>query len=123
MPDRRNWWSIQIAVPESISFMCALLYDHLEPEQRQKFGQTAITQAGELDKKSLKGANRAWISRVYVMAGLCLDDGKVVKEGVNGLSAIGWNKQNSLFQHAALGQEGIYEDGSYLSHDVYPYAG
>jgi len=123
MPDRRNWWAVQISVPQSIGFICALLYDHLNPNQRQKLGQTATIQAGGLDLKSLRGANRAWVSRVYVMAGICLDDGQVLKKGISGLSAVGKNKQNSLFQYALPGHEGIYEDGSYLSHDVYPYTG
>jgi hyaluronate lyase len=51
-----------------------------------------------------------------------IDDEAELKRARNGLSDLEGNGQKSLFTYVTQG-EGLYEDGSYISHHIYPYTG
>ncbi|KAF3937158.1 Chondroitinase-AC [Dactylella cylindrospora] len=123
---RVNWWAIQIGAPMNLADICVILYDHIDEERRKRWGTTSVSLVGNTAIPSLKGGNRAWMSRVLIITGISMDDPDVVRKGIATLSAEGPQnvKCNTLFDYVKPGAgEGIYEDGSLISHDVYPYAG
>ncbi|KAJ6261599.1 Chondroitinase-AC [Drechslerella dactyloides] len=124
---RNNWWAIQIGAPKTLADICVILYDQLGPDRRQQWGQTIVDFVGNTAIPSLKGGNRAWTARVLVITGIFMDNEDVLRRGIATLSAQGGGPEvskNTLFQYVEAGAgEGLYKDGTLLSHDVYPYAG
>ncbi|KAF3915761.1 Chondroitinase-AC [Dactylellina cionopaga] len=124
---RENWWALQIGGPLNLADMCVVVYDALGPERRRKIGQAVVDTVGATAKPSLKGGNRAWIARVLVITGLYMDSPEVVKRGIATLSAEGGSaevRKCTVFDYVRAGDgEGLYPDGSLISHDIYPYAG
>ncbi|EPS41437.1 hypothetical protein H072_4666 [Dactylellina haptotyla CBS 200.50] len=127
LKSRQNWWALQIGAPLNLADLCVLIFDHLDLDRRKRWGQNIIDIVGNTTGASWKGGNRAWISRVLIITGLFMDDGEVIRKGIAALSVYGGTpeaKKSSVFGYVKPGEgEGLYEDGSLLSHDVYPYAG
>ncbi|KAF3919202.1 Chondroitinase-AC [Arthrobotrys entomopaga] len=127
LKSRENWWNLQIGAPMNLADICVILYDHLDIDRRRKWGETIVRIVGNTLIPSLKGGNRAWVSRVLIITGIFMDDGEVIRKGIGTMSAEGGNaevKKGSLFGYIQPGEgEGMYEDGSVIAHHVYAYAG
>ncbi|KAK6525183.1 hypothetical protein TWF694_005329 [Orbilia ellipsospora] len=127
LKSRENWWALQIGAPLNLADVCVVIYDHLDTDRRRKWGDTIVRVVGNTLIPSLKGGNRAWVSRILISTGIFMDDGEVIRKGIGTMSAEGGNaeiKKSSLFGYIQPGDgEGMYEDGSVISHHVYPYAG
>ncbi|KAF3096804.1 hypothetical protein TWF594_010990 [Orbilia oligospora] len=124
---RQNWWNIQIGAPQNLADLGVILYHHLHPTRRQEIGAKIVELVGNPFIPSLKGGNRSWVSRILIVAGIFTDNSTTIYTGIRCLSADGGNdnvRKNTLFGYIKPGDgEGLYKDGSLISHDVYPYAG
>ncbi|KAK6514656.1 hypothetical protein TWF281_004854 [Arthrobotrys megalospora] len=124
---RENWWNIQIGAPQNLADLGVILYDHLGEERRKRLGAKTVELAGNPFTPSLKGGNRSWVSRILVVTGIFTDNAETIRMGIRCMSADGGSenvRKNTLFGYIQPGDgEGLYKDGSLISHDVYPYAG
>src|SRR5436190_12811926 len=75
---------------------------------------------GNINERTLKGANRADICQALIGAGILTNDEEAVSKGRWGLSDLEGKGKNSVFQYVTKG-EGFYPGGSYISHEIYPY--
>ncbi|KAL3428412.1 hypothetical protein PVAG01_01921 [Phlyctema vagabunda] len=120
-PDE-NWWNYKIGASKPLIDIGMILYEELGPERRQEYGLTISKIVGDLDARSLIGSNRANMCQVLIGASILMQDCDEFHRGRDALFDINGGGKNSLFGLVSSG-EGFYEDGSYLSHHVYPYAG
>ncbi|KAK6498334.1 hypothetical protein TWF481_010925 [Arthrobotrys musiformis] len=124
---RENWWNIQIGAPQNLADIGVLVYPHLRPQRRQELGAKIVELVGNPFIPSLKGGNRSWVARILIIAGIFTDNATTINTGIRCLSADGGSdnvRKNTLFGYIRPGDgEGLYKDGSLISHDVYPYAG
>ncbi|KAK6330052.1 hypothetical protein TWF718_003480 [Orbilia javanica] len=124
---RENWWNIQIGAPQNLADLGVILYDHLDPVRRQRLGDKIVELVGNPFIPSLKGGNRSWVAKILIVAGIFTDNSTNIYTGIRCLSADGGGdnvRKNTLFGYIKPGDgEGLYKDGSLISHDVYPYAG
>ncbi|KAK6360982.1 hypothetical protein TWF730_007097 [Orbilia blumenaviensis] len=124
---RANWWNIQIGAPQNLADIGVILYEHLGDARRQRLGAKILELVGNPFTPSLKGGNRSWVSRIIVITGIFTDNADTIRLGIRCMSADGGSanvRKNTLFGYIQPGDgEGLYEDGSLISHDVYPYAG
>ncbi|KAF3919115.1 Chondroitinase-AC [Orbilia brochopaga] len=127
LASRTNWWAIQIGAPKTLADICVIIHDHLSADQRRRWGETIVGIVGNTAIPSLKGGNRSWMARTLIITGIFMDDANVLNRGIATISAQGGGPEiarNSLFRYVEPGDgEGLYKDGSLISHDVYPYAG
>ncbi|KAF3250283.1 hypothetical protein TWF192_005305 [Orbilia oligospora] len=118
---------IQDRAPQNLADLGVILYAHLHPTRRQEIGAKIVELVGNPFIPSLKGGNRSWVSRILIVAGIFTDNATTIYTGIRCLSADGGNdnvRKNTLFGYIKPGDgEGLYKDGSLISHDVYPYAG
>ncbi|KAF3911215.1 Chondroitinase-AC [Dactylellina cionopaga] len=117
-----NWWNFRIGAPLALVDIAMLLYDDLTPRRRHDYGATIIKNIGNINERSLKGANRADICLALIGAGIITNDEAEVARGRWGLSDKEFNRENSVFR-LVQGGEGLYEGGSYISHEIFPYSG
>lgn len=124
---RQNWWNIQIGAPQNLADLGVILYAHLTPTRREQLGSKIIELAGNPFLPSLKGGNRSWVARILIVTGIFTDNATTINTGIRCLSADGGSanvRKNTLFGYIQPGDgEGLYKDGSLISHDVYRYAG
>ncbi|KAF3942374.1 Chondroitinase-AC [Dactylella cylindrospora] len=117
-----NWWNYRIGAPLPLMDIAMLLYDDLSPRRRHEYGATVIKNVGSISQRSLKGANRADICLALIGAGILTNDEHQVARGRWGLTDRDFEGENSVFALVESG-EGLYEGGSYISHEIFPYSG
>ncbi|KAK6533280.1 hypothetical protein TWF694_002232 [Orbilia ellipsospora] len=117
-----NWWNFRIGAPLALVDIAILLYEDLTPRRRHEIGATIVKNIGSISQRSLKGANRADICLALIGAGIITNEEAEVNRGRWGLSDRDFDGENSIFRLVRTG-EGLYEGGSYLSHEIFPYSG
>ncbi|KAK6508092.1 hypothetical protein TWF506_010196 [Arthrobotrys conoides] len=117
-----NWWNFRIGAPLALVDIAILLYDDLTPRRRHDIGATVVKNIGSIGQRSLKGANRADICLALIGAGVITNEETEVSRGRWCLSDKEYDGENSIFELVQSG-EGLYEGGSYLSHEIFPYSG
>lgn len=110
-----NWFDWLVTVPNNINDSMAALYEELP---HSDYPDLAIMLNRAIDKFvpsiSRTGANRVYISKVLMLRGITGKNGAKIQEGSNGLSEV--------FRNVTSG-DGFYDDGSFIQHDYFPYAG
>ncbi|KAK6511994.1 hypothetical protein TWF481_000891 [Arthrobotrys musiformis] len=117
-----NWWNFRIGAPLALVDIAILLYDDLTPRRRHDIGATIVKNIGSIGQRALKGANRADICLALIGAGVITNEEAEVSRGRWCLSDQEFDGENSVFQLVESG-EGLYEGGSYISHEIFPYSG
>lgn len=106
-----NWYEWKISGPRALNDATVILFDRLTSAQVQAYGRaTAKHTPGPL----YTAANRALTSHVVVGRGVLTGDATTVQSGVDGLPPVLAYVSTS---------DGFYADGSFIQHEVYPYAG
>ena len=106
-----NWWDWEIGTPLALNDLTVLLYDDLSAAQVADF-------MGAVDRFTPKptktAANRVWQATVVAVRGVIVKNSSKI--------ALGRDALNQVFLDATSG-DGFYADGSFLQHEIHPYAG
>lgn len=110
-----NWFDLQVHVPNNFHDSISAIYEAVpfsdHPDVIEKMHRAVdhfVPSVG------LTGANRVYLSKVIILRGILGKDGDKIQEGSDGLSAV--------FEYVKDG-DGFYEDGSFIQHSYFPYAG
>lgn len=121
--DRRgsNWFWWEIGVPRALTDTCALLYDGLPRDRVTRWlrplrrwcpdPERRVSHPGVVET----GANRAGKAMAVAMRGLLTHDERLVRRARAAVSA--------LLRPTRGPGDGLYRDGSFIQHGVYPYTG
>ena len=106
-----NWWDWEIGTPLALNDLTVLLYDDLSAAQVADF-------MGAVDRFTPKptktAANLVWQATVVAVRGVIVKNSSKIALGRDALSQV--------FLDATSG-DGFYADGSFLQHEIHPYAG
>lgn len=108
-----NWYEWEIRAPEALVNIMILMKDELDAELMSGLMKGILKQVPSIGT-SATGANRLDMCLTYIVAGVALEDGARIQEGIDALDA-------ELSYHTA--DDGFYEDGSFIQHHNYPYNG
>ncbi|WP_438446090.1 polysaccharide lyase family 8 super-sandwich domain-containing protein [Gorillibacterium sp. sgz5001074] len=110
-----NWFDWLVNVPNNINDSMIFLYETIShspyPDLVGKLNR-AIDKNNPTVTRT--GANRVYISKVLMLRGITGKDGAKIRMGSDGL--------NEVFPNVKAG-DGFYDDGSFIQHDYFPYAG
>ena len=100
-----------MGIPLRLNDMVILLYDVLTSEQIDNYMRAIDHFAPNVYKTA---ANRVWQSKVVTLRGIIGKQPERIQTGLDGLS--------NVFSYVTSG-DGFYDDGSFIQHGYYPYAG
>ncbi|MDR6553159.1 polysaccharide lyase family 8 super-sandwich domain-containing protein [Paenibacillus qinlingensis] len=110
-----NWFDWLVNVPNNINDSMILLYETI-PYSAHPDLITKLNRA--IDKfnptVTRTGANRVFVSKVMILRGITGKQSSRIQAGSDGLTEV--------FPNVMAG-DGFYEDGSFIQHDYFPYAG
>ncbi|MBD2866964.1 CBM96 family carbohydrate-binding protein [Paenibacillus arenilitoris] len=110
-----NWFDLQVHVPNNFHDSISAIYEAVpfseHPDLVEKMHRAIDHFVPSI---GLTGANRVYLSKVMILRGIIGKDGDKIQEGSGGLSAV--------FRYVQDG-DGFYEDGSFIQHSYFPYAG
>lgn len=110
-----NWFDLQVHVPNNFHDSISAIYEAVPfsdyPDVIEKMHRAIDHFVPSI---GLTGANRVYLSKVIILRGILGKDGDKIQEGSGGLSAV--------FEYVRDG-DGFYEDGSFIQHSYFPYAG
>ena len=106
-----NWWHWEIGIPQLLVEMIVYLKDELSQEKINKY---LIPINEYIFYPKLTFANRADIAYSCIIAGVLQKDYKRIALSVEML--------RELFNNVEI-SDGFYEDGSFIQHEIYAYAG
>ncbi|WP_168120879.1 polysaccharide lyase family 8 super-sandwich domain-containing protein [Paenibacillus sp. HB172176] len=110
-----NWFDFLVNVPNNINDSMILMYDAIpyseHPDLIDKLNRAIDTFNPVVTRT---GANRIYISKVMMLRGITGKDSNKIAAGSAGLSEV--------FPNVTSG-DGFYDDGSFIQHDYFPYAG
>lgn len=121
-----NWYSWQIANPETLSHIMILLYDDLTPRQIENYSAAIDYHLNHghfdgLSASGLTGANLVNMAQNRIWNGIVAKRSDWIQEASDSLG--------NVLSYTALGDynsndaDGFYTDGSFIQHAAYPYAG
>jgi hyaluronate lyase len=122
-----NWYSYEIAVPHWLLQILVALGDELTPDQLAPYLAPVLafvpdpnlrTNTGSVET----GANRADKALITVVSGALAQDANRVAAGVGAVTDQVGDGAASLVARVSAG-DGYRADGSFVQHDVVPYAG
>ncbi|MDR6550876.1 polysaccharide lyase 8 family protein [Paenibacillus qinlingensis] len=112
--DFDNWFTWELGAPMNLNDITLLLYDDLTSTQRTNYMDAvehftpSITWAD--------GTNRAWQAQVLMVRGMIVGSDAKITAAKNGISAL-------LTYQTSMNVDGFFEDGSYVGHSYFSYAG
>lgn len=110
-----NWFDWLVNVPNNINDAMILIYDTIpysaHPDLIGNLNQ-AIDKFNPVVTRT--GANRVYVSKVLMLRGITGKNGSKIQAGSDGLTEV--------FPNVTSG-DGFYDDGSFIQHDYFPYAG
>ncbi|MGL6174595.1 MAG: Ig-like domain-containing protein, partial [Cellulosilyticaceae bacterium] len=114
-----NWWDWDIGVPQKLNDVLVLMYDQLSPEQLEnqlgainRFVPTPVSVPG--GPNPLTGANLLDTAMVSAVSGMLEESNRRISEARDAVS--------DVLPYVTKG-DGFYEDGSFVQHTDFPYAG
>ncbi|MFD5124676.1 polysaccharide lyase 8 family protein [Streptomyces sp. NPDC058385] len=113
-----NWWNFQIGSPQALMDTCVLLYDHLTPDQVDRYCKAVDHFIPDSVFASYSGtstgANRVDLCRGVILRGIVGGSADKVSLAARSLSPV--------FPYVTSG-DGFYDDGSFIQHTYIPYIG
>jgi len=110
-----NWFDWMVNVPNNINDSMVAIYDAIpytsHPDLIAKLNRAIDKFVPSISRT---GANRVYISKVLMLRGITGKDSTKIMDGSEGLTQV--------FQYVNAG-DGFYNDGSFIQHDYFPYAG
>lgn len=114
-----NWWDWDIGVPQKLNDVLVLMYDELSKEQLDnhlrainRFVPTPVSVPG--GPNPLTGANLLDTAMVSAVSGMLEESNRRLSEARDAVSEV--------LPYVTKG-DGFYEDGSFIQHTDFPYAG
>lgn len=114
-----NWWDWDIGVPQKLNDVLVLMYDQLSSEQLDqhlrainRFVPTPVSVPG--GPNPLTGANLLDTAMVSAVSGMLEESNRRISEARDAVSEV--------LPYVTKG-DGFYEDGSFIQHTDFPYAG
>jgi hyaluronate lyase len=108
-----NWFTWNIAAPQSLDACMVLMYPALSKEQIAAY--CASIDYYNPNIAEYTGANLAWVAQVILLRGLVAKDAAKVANGLLGM--------NKAMAYVKMPIEGFYPDGSHTAHKSVPYTG
>lgn len=117
-----NWWDWEIGTPRAINNTLSLMKNYFSQEENirytepiEKFVPDPYYFRSTLVPAYALGGNLIDMGRVKIIEGALREDNAIISETIEALSQV--------FNYAAPGGEGFYEDGSYIDHTNVAYTG
>ncbi|NOU87610.1 hypothetical protein GC102_17780 [Paenibacillus sp. LMG 31460] len=132
LSDNPYYW--EMGIPMLLNDIMVLLYDQLPGSRIADWSNAMYFYIKDPNKYNAgktvaTGANRAWLSQIYILAGILNKDSGIVATGKLLLSdayksaePTSGNGTYSLFKYVSKG-DGFYPDGSFIQHESIPYNG
>jgi hypothetical protein len=106
-----GWWWWEIGTPFEVNDVTVLVYDQLTSTQRTNY-MNAVQQFVPAPVRT--GANLTDASKIVALSGILTKNGTRIQAASDALSQV--------FPYVTA-LDGFYKDGSFVQHEVYPYAG
>ncbi|WP_082595680.1 polysaccharide lyase family 8 super-sandwich domain-containing protein [Paenibacillus sp. Soil750] len=110
-----NWFDWRVNVPNNINDSMILLYETIPYSAHPDLIDKLNRGIDKFDPSaSYTGANRVYISKAIILRGITGKNSSRIQMGSGGLT--------DVFPNVKSG-DGFYDDGSFIQHDYFPYAG
>ncbi|SDC95074.1 Protein of unknown function [Paenibacillus sp. UNCCL117] len=106
-----GWWWWEIGTPFEVIDVTVILYDQLTASQRTKY-MNAVQQFVPAPIRT--GANLTDACKIVALSGVITKNGTRIQAASDAMSQV--------FPYVTA-LDGFYKDGSFVQHEVYPYAG
>ncbi|MEV0053360.1 polysaccharide lyase 8 family protein [Saccharopolyspora shandongensis] len=123
-----NWYVYEIGVPLWLLQIIAVLGEVLTPEERERFLRPVLRFVADPNRRAKDpsvvetGANRSDKALIAVVSGAMLGDTDRIRLGIDAVTDVAGGGAASLVRRVTEG-DGFHTDGSFLQHEVVPYAG
>ncbi|MGG1517163.1 polysaccharide lyase family 8 super-sandwich domain-containing protein [Paenibacillus oryzisoli] len=110
-----NWFDWRVNVPNNINDSMSILYETIPYSAYPDLIEKLNRGIDKFDPSaSYTGANRVYISKALILRGITGKNSGRIQTGSDGLT--------DVFPNVKSG-DGFYDDGSFIQHDYFPYAG
>ncbi|MCI2421725.1 polysaccharide lyase 8 family protein [Saccharopolyspora sp. K220] len=123
-----NWYVYEIGVPLWLLQIIAVLGEQLTPEQQRRYLRPVLRFVADPNRRAKDpatvetGANRSDKALIAVVSGAMLGDLARIQLGIDAVTDVAGGGAASLVSRVTAG-DGFHTDGSFLQHEVVPYAG